>query len=42
MCAIFGPHRNIAKHWDAYEGVFTGLRDQDPDTGVIHLFQGLV
>ena len=23
LCGIFGPHRNIVKHWDKFEAVFT-------------------
>lgn len=33
MCGIFGPHRNIVKHWDKFEAVFTTLVGQDEDMG---------
>jgi len=39
LCGIFGPHRNIAKHWDAFEAVFTSLVAQGEDSGTKHLFQ---
>lgn len=42
ICAIFGPHRNIAKHWDAYEAVFTTLANQDEEFGYKHLFQAVI
>lgn len=42
MCALFGPHRNIVKHWDDYEAVFTNLASHDEELGYKHLFQAVV
>ena len=39
MQSIFGQHRNIVKHWDAFEPVFKQLVAQDEDNGCKHLFQ---
>jgi len=41
LCGIFGPHRNIAKHWDAFEAVFTSLIAQEDENGNKHLFQSI-
>ncbi len=38
MCGIFGPHRNIVKHWDKFENVFMDLVEQDKEMGKKHLF----
>ena len=38
MCGIFGSHRNIVKHWDAFQSVFTQLVSQEEDNGDKHLF----
>lgn len=38
MCGLFGPHRNIVKHWDQFEGVFTNLVSQDEESGSKYLF----
>ena len=38
MCGIFGPHRNIVKHWDKFEKVFMDLVEQDKEMGKKHLF----
>ena len=37
MCGIFGPHRNIAKHWDTFEPVFSNLISQDTEAGQKYL-----
>jgi len=42
LCGIFGPHRNIVKHWDKFEAVFTSLIGQDEDMELIHFFQAIV
>ena len=42
MCAIFGPHRNIVKHWDSFEALFSTLVEQDGEGGQKHLLQTLV
>lgn len=42
ICGIFGPHRNIIKHWDDYEGVFTSLVSQDEENGKKHLLQAVI
>ena len=39
MCGIFGPDRNIVKHWDTFEQVFINLLETDPENGQKHLFQ---
>ena len=39
MCGIFGPHRNIVVHWDAFQPVFNQLIAQEEDMGGKHLFQ---
>lgn len=41
LCGIFGAHRNIVKHWDAFEAVFTSLVAQEEDNGNKHLFQAV-
>lgn len=33
MTGIFGPTRNIVKHWDTFEAVFTELIGQNEETG---------
>ena len=33
MMGIFGPTRNIAKHWDTFEAVFTELMGQNEEAG---------
>ena len=38
MCGIFGPDRNIVKHWDTFEQVFINLLETDPENGQKHLF----
>ena len=42
IAGIFGTHRNIVKHWDEFEKVFTTLVAQDQDNGVKHLFQAVI
>lgn len=42
MIGIFGPSRNIAKHWDAFEAVFTELMGQNEETGCQHLLQCVI
>lgn len=39
MCGIFGPHRNIVKHWDTFEPVFANLVEADAENGTKRLMQ---
>ena len=40
MMSIFGSHRNIVQHWDAFEPVFTQLMAQEGgENGRKHFFQ---
>ena len=39
---IFGPHRNIVKHWDTFEPVFTELIGQNEETGSQNLLHCII
>lgn len=42
LVAIFGPQRNIVKHWDTFEAIFTSMAEQDEENGNKHLFQAII
>lgn len=42
ICGIFGPQRNIVKHWDTYEPVFQILIEEAESMGQKHLLQAII
>ena len=42
LVSVFGPHRNIAKHWDTFEPVFTTLISQEEANGQKHMLQAVI
>jgi hypothetical protein len=36
LCGVFGPSKNIVKHWDTYEELFLSLVKLDGKLGLEH------
>ena len=36
LCGVFGPSKNIVKHWDSYEELFLSLIKLDGKLGLEH------
>lgn len=42
LVSVFGPHRNIAKHWDTYEPIFKSLMSQEEENAQKHMLQAVI
>lgn len=42
LCGVFGPSKNIVKHWDTYEELFLSLVKLDGKLGLEHFMQSVV
>ena len=42
VCGLFGPERNIVKHWKEHEKAFLELIKQDGKIGIKHCLQAII
>ena len=42
LCGVFGPSKNIVKHWDSYEELFLSLVKLDGKLGLEHFMQSII